>query len=203
MTNSDVTVAYGARAGEYIDLFGTMDAAHEADRALILEWARGLDGPVFDVGSGPGHWTDFLARNGVDAEGIEMVPEFLAHARARFPDVPFRAGRLPDLDLPDASAAGILSWYSLIHHGPDELPAALAELARVIRPGGGLLVGFFTGERVEAFPHAVVTAYYWPIEELSHRLEDAGFRVLTTSSRADPGVRLQAAIIAERAGSAG
>jgi len=203
MTTPEVAAAYGARAGEYIDLFGTMDAAHAADRALILDWAQTLDGPVFDVGSGPGHWTDFLVRNGVDAEGIEMVPEFLQHARTRFPEVSFRAGSLPDLDLPDAAAAGILSWYSLIHLAPDELPAALAELARVIRPGGGLLVGFFTGERVEAFPHAVVTAYYWPIEELVRLLAAAGFRVLTTGSRADPGVRLQATIVAERAESSG
>jgi len=198
MTASEVAGAYGARASEYIDLFGTVDAAHDADRALIVDWARGLDGPVFDVGSGPGHWTDLLVRHGVDAEGIEMVPEFLEHARTTFPDVTFRAGSLPDLGLPDASAAGILSWYSLIHLAPDELPAALAELARVIRPGGGLLVGFFTGERVEAFPHAVVTAYYWPVGELSRLLVAAGFRVRATSSRADPGVRLQATIVAER-----
>jgi len=198
MTNAEVGSAYGARAAEYIDLFGTVDAAHEADRALILEWASGLDGPVLDVGCGPGHWTDFLVRNGVAAEGIEMVPEFLEHARARFPGAQFRAGTLTDLDMLDASAAGILSWYSLIHLSPDELPAALAELARVIRPGGRLLVGFFTGEHVEAFPHAVVTAYYWPIEELSRLLLDAGFRVLAASSRADPGVRLQAAVVAER-----
>jgi SAM-dependent methyltransferase len=199
MTTSEVAAAYGARAGEYIDLFGTVDAAHEADRALVLDWARGLGGPVFDVGSGPGQWTDFLVRNGVDAEGIEVVPEFLQHARARFPGVAFRAGSLPDLDLPDAAAAGILSWYSLIHLAPEELPAALAELARVLRPGGGLLIGFFTGERVEAFPHAVATAYYWPIEELSRLVGEAGFRVRASSSRAEPGVRLQATIVAERA----
>lgn len=198
MTRAAVTAAYGARAGEYIDLFGTMDAAHAADRALILDWGRRRDGPVFDVGSGPGHWTDFLVRHGVDAEGIEMVPGFLEHARTRFSDVRFRAGSLPDLDLPDASAAGILSWYSLIHLAPDELPAALAELARVTRPGGGLLVGFFTGERVEPFAHAVVTAYYWPIEALGRLLAAAGFRIVATSSRADPGVRKQATIVAER-----
>lgn len=198
MTNSEVTVAYGGRAAEYIDLFGTMDAAHEADRSLILDWARSLDGPVLDIGSGPGHWTAFLKRNGIDAEGIEMVPEFLAHARSRFPDVSFRPGSLPELDLPDSAAAGILSWYSLIHLSPDELPAALAELARVIRPGGGLLIGFFAGDRVEAFPHAVITAYYWPVEELSRRVVAAGFRVRATATRADPGVRLQATVVAER-----
>ncbi|MBD3940490.1 class I SAM-dependent methyltransferase [Microbacterium sp. NEAU-LLC] len=196
--SAEVRAAYGARSAEYIELFGTVDAATAADRRLILDWARGVGGPVLDIGSGPGHWTDFLMRNGVAAEGIEMVPEFLDHARTRFPDVSFRAGRLPDLDIPDASAAGILSWFSLIHLTPDEMPTALAELARVIRPGGGLLVGFFTGERLEAFPHAVVTAYYWPVEELSRLLVEADFRVLATSSRADPGVRLQAVITAER-----
>ncbi|TQM25185.1 class I SAM-dependent methyltransferase [Microbacterium kyungheense] len=198
MTNVEVSAAYAARAAEYIDLFGTTDAAHEADRALILGWARGVDGPVLDVGSGPGHWTDFLVRHGVEAEGIEMVPEFLEHARRRFPAVPFRGGNLPDLGVPDASAAGILSWYSLIHLPPAELEAALTELARVIRPGGGLLVGFFPGERVEAFPHAVVTAWFWPVDELGRLLSEAGFRVIATTSRADQGVRPHAAITAVR-----
>lgn len=200
VTNQDVARAYGLRAAEYVELFGTIDAAHPDDRQLIGEWSSTLNGPVLDVGSGPGQWTDFLVRSGAPAEGIEMVPEFLAHARSRFPTVPFRPGRLPVLDIPDAYASGILAWYSLIHTAPDEMPAALAELARVTRAGGSILVGFFEAQRIEAFPHAVVTAYYWPTEELIRRLTDAGFTTSGGWSRREPGVRHQAAVIAHRRG---
>ncbi|MGN6218057.1 MAG: hypothetical protein ACTHNQ_01025 [Microbacterium sp.] len=43
-----------------------------------------------------------------------------------------------------------------------------------------------------------MTAYYWPIDELSRLVAEAGFRVLATGSRAEPGVRMQATIVAER-----
>lgn len=198
VTNREVARAYGPRAAEYADRFGTVDAAHPDDRQLIGDWARALDGPVLDVGSGPGHWTDFLVRRGVAAEGIEMVPEFLAHARSRFPDASFRPGSLPHLDVPDAYASGILAWYSLIHTPPEDMPRALAELARVTRPGAGLLIGFFEGPLVEPFPHAVVTAYYWPTAVLTSDLAAAGFAVVGSRVRQDPGVRLQGAIIARR-----
>ncbi|WP_238439613.1 hypothetical protein [Microbacterium sp. JZ31] len=78
------------------------------------------------------------------------------------------------------------------------MPAALTELARVTRPGGSLLVGFFEGSRVESFPHAVVTAYYWPTPVLARLLTDAGFEPSRSVSRQDEGVRPHAAIVAQR-----
>lgn len=60
----------------------------------------------------------------------------------------------------------------------------------------------FDGTRVEAFPHAVTTAYFWPIEEMSQRLVAARFEVEATESRVDPGRRPHAAIVARRASGA-
>jgi len=56
----------------------------------------------------------------------------------------------------------------------------------------------FEGTRVEPFPHAVTTAYFWPVEAMSQRLVDAGFHVEATESRVDPGKRPYAAIVARR-----
>jgi SAM-dependent methyltransferase len=190
--------AYGRRAREYADLLGTVDAAPDADRELIEAWARRHPGRVLDVGCGPGHWTDHLARLGADAEGVDPTPEFVALARERFPAVPFRLGGLPALDAPDASVDAALAWFSLIHTRPDRLPAALDELARILVDDGGLLVGFVTGADAEPFDHAVVTGYRWSVAGMSALLERAGFRILSSTARADPGVRPQAAIIASR-----
>ena len=144
MSFESVCAAYGTRAAEYIEAVGGVDHVSEADRAHILAWARGVEGRVLDVGSGPGQWTDHLRRQGVAIEGVEPVPEFLAAARRRYPDSRYREGRAEDLPAPDRSLGGILAWYSLIHTEPDGIAAPLEEFARVLAPGGSLLLGFFT-----------------------------------------------------------
>jgi hypothetical protein len=86
--------------------------------------------------------------------------------------------------------------YSLIHLTPAELPQILSELARVLRPQGHLLVGFFDGAAAEPLDHAITKAYYWSVDQMSRLLQDAGFEVLDVETRQDPGNRPHAAIAA-------
>ncbi len=195
---ADAVRAYGARATEYADLLGTMDAVAGPDRELVLRWAAARTGPVVDAGCGPGHWTDLLHRHGVDVEGVDPTPEMLLLARERFPRSRFRAGRLEDLGVADGTLDGVLAWFSLIHTPPAQVADTLAGVARALRPGGSALLGFFTGDAVEPFDHAVTTAYRWPADELAARLRDAGLVVAQTHARTDPGVRPQGAIVAGR-----
>lgn len=193
-----VRAAYATRAAEYAGLFGTIEAAAEADRQLLLAWALGVEGRILDVGCGPGHWTHHLHHNGVDIEGVDPVPAFVDHARRSFPGVEYRLGEADQLGVADGSLGGILAWYSLIHTAPERIPALLADLARCTRPGGGLAVGFFEGPELAPFDHAVATAYVWPVEELSARIDQAGFVVTDVHTRTDPGARPHGAIIAQR-----
>ncbi|PZF26784.1 class I SAM-dependent methyltransferase [Curtobacterium sp. MCPF17_051] len=194
-----VSAAYSARADEYAALLGSMDAVHPDDRALVDAWATGRSGPLVDAGCGPGHWTAHLARQGHRASGIDAVPEFVEHARrTHSASVDFRLGSLEALPLADGSADGILAWYSVIHHEPSRIGGALAEFDRVLTPGGGLLLGFFEGAAVEAFDHAVVTAYRWPVASLAALLDEAGFDVVDAHTRTDPGHRPHGAISAVR-----
>ncbi|HZJ49062.1 MAG TPA: class I SAM-dependent methyltransferase, partial [Acidimicrobiia bacterium] len=155
MTDNVVREAYADRAEEYTALLGSMANTHESDQRLVAKWASDLRGAVIDAGCGPGHWTDFLKKRGVDAEGIDHVQAFIVQARKRFPTVPFRVASLGDLEVRDGYAAAILAWYSVIHLAPNDLPTVLREFARCIAPGGSLLLGFFEGDTVEPFPHAV------------------------------------------------
>lgn len=198
MSQRDVMDAYRERAGEYTQLLGSLDATAAADQDLISAWGSSLDGPAVDAGCGPGHWTKFLRDQGVAVEGIDMVPEFLAEASARFQDVPFRSGTLEALPVPDGSLAGILAWYSLIHLPPASVHGVLTGFARSLRPGGSLLLGFFEGARVAPFAHAVVTAYFWPVPAMHQLLAAAGFDVIETNTRTDPGHRPHAAVLARR-----
>ncbi|QSZ47258.1 class I SAM-dependent methyltransferase [Arthrobacter sp. D5-1] len=198
MTSGVVRAAYSARAAEYTSLFGAISSTHPADRELVLSWAQGLSGKVLDAGCGPGQWTAFLHSDGVDVQGVDLVPEFIETAKQFSPDAQFSVGSLERLPSPDHSLAGIFAWYSLIHTPPAGITRVLNEFARCLKPGGSLLLGFFAGPAGESFPHAVTPAYFWSLEEMSGRLQEAGFSVIGTHSRADPGVRPHGAIVAQR-----
>lgn len=189
MADDVVQAAYAARAGEYTRLLGSVEDMHPGDRQRIRRWSAGLGGTVLDVGCGPGHWTDFLKSLGVQVQGIDVVPEFINTAAARFPGVPFRIGSFHDPGVAPGTCQGLLAWYSLIHVHPDGMPDVLAHLARVLVPGGRLLLGFFEGKAGEQFPHAVTPAYYWSEGRMTDLLNHAGFTVLDTERRQDPDKR--------------
>lgn len=198
MTIDQVQAAYSARADEYIEAVGKIEHAAMQDRDYVRAWAHGIDGRVVDVGCGPGQWTNHLRQEGVDIEGVDPTAAFIERAQQHYPSVPYRVGWAEDLGVPDASLGGILAWYSLIHTAPESIDVPLAEFARCVRPGGGLLVGFFDGAAREPFDHTVTTAYYWSVDALAERIERAGFTVTEAQTRADPGVRPHGAIVALR-----
>jgi SAM-dependent methyltransferase len=99
---------------------------------------------ILDVGVGPGLLAYDLARL-VGSEGrvlgIDVSEDMLALARARLADLPQAELRLADagaLGAPDAAFDAAVSTQ--VHEYVADMPAALAELARVLRPGGRLLM---------------------------------------------------------------
>lgn len=106
-------------------------------------------------------------------------------ARATYPGLRFETGSMHALPLPGAALAGVVSWYSVIHAAPADLPAYLAEFGRVLAPGGYLLTAFFeaVSEPVTAFDHRVAPAYRWPAGELAALAGQAGFTEVGRMSR--------------------
>lgn len=150
------------------------------DRAILAAFAelvRGT-GPVAELGCGPGLVTAHLRDLGVDVSGVDLSPVMIDMARATYPDLRFEVGSMNALDLADDHLRGVVSWYSIIHVPPGEVPAYFAEFRRVLAPGGHLLLGFFEaeGDPVTPFDHRVTTAYRWPIDDLAKMAVDAGFR---------------------------
>lgn len=191
-----VRASYGARALEYVSALGSIEHAARPDIVLIERWAREIEGLVLDVGCGPGQWTHYLAGIGVDAEGIDPVPEFIENAQLTYPGEKFSIGRAEDLDIADCSLGGVLAWYSLIHIEPEQIGAVLREFARCVQPGGGLALGFFTGPELAPFGHAITTAYFWPLDALAAEVEAAGFTVAHSEIRSDAGARPHGALLA-------
>jgi ubiquinone/menaquinone biosynthesis C-methylase UbiE len=89
------------------------------------------------------------------------------------------------LPLGDTALAGVVSWYSVIHAAPGDVPAYFTEFGRVLKPGGHLLVAFFeaVNEPVTAYDHKVTPAYRWPAGELAALAGEAGFAEVGRMSR--------------------
>ncbi|MGW0663556.1 class I SAM-dependent DNA methyltransferase [Streptodolium elevatio] len=174
--------AYDAVATLYAELTRGYLDAFPLDRAVLAAFADsvragGGSRPVAELGCGPGYLTAHLRGLGLDAFGIDLSPAMIDIARTDYPGLRFETGSMDALGLADGSLAGVVSWYSVIHAPPQELPVYLAEFGRIVAPGGHLLLGFFESEGgpVTAFDHKVTTAYRWPIDELARLAGDAGF----------------------------
>lgn len=103
---------------------------------------------VLDAGCGTGRLTRYLAQRGCLVEGVDLSPGMVAVARRENPGVRFTAGSLTDLPFGDASFAGVVLWYSTIHTPPSGHRRLFAEAARVLRPGGHVVVAFQSGHGV-------------------------------------------------------
>jgi ubiquinone/menaquinone biosynthesis C-methylase UbiE len=121
---------YDAEAGG--GLFAT-------DETVVAEYLSGREpGVALDAACGTGRFAEFLARCGHRVIGVDSSPDMLAYARRRVPDGEFRVGELDRLPLPDDSVDVIVCALALVH--VPRLQPVLAEFARVLRPGGDLVI---------------------------------------------------------------
>jgi SAM-dependent methyltransferase len=97
---------------------------------------------ALDVGCGEGRFCRMLAAEGVEAIGVDPTPALLERARRLHPEGDYRLGRAEALDFPDGAFDLVVSCLALVDI-PD-ISAAIAEMARVLRPDGALLVANLT-----------------------------------------------------------
>ena len=188
---------YDAIAADYAETFKGVMEAQPMDMAMLGAFAAyvaaGGGGPVVEVGSGPGRVAAHLCGLGMDIRGVDLSPAMVGLARRESPQVRYDVGSLTSLDVPDAGLAGIVAWYCLIHIPPERLPAALAEFARVVRPGGWALLAFQAGEGIrrheQAFGHDVALDFHRiDPDRIAARLADAGFDAVVRAVREPDGV---------------
>ena len=190
--------SFDAVAGDYAAQFGDPLPDKPLDRALLAAFAETVPaGPVADLGCGPGFATAHLRALGVDCFGVDLSPAMVAEARRRHPGLRFDVGSMLALDLADASLAGIVALYSIINIPRERLPAVFAEFARVLAPGGRLLLVFQVGDETrhgtEWLGHAVdLHVHRSRPDVVAGLLGDAGLPVRATLVREpdDDGVEI-------------
>lgn len=148
--HDSVRRSYDAVAEHYLASSGGELAGKPLDRALLacLLEQSGQDAPVADLGCGPGHVAAWLASGGAAVVGIDLSPGMIAAGRREHPEVDFREGDFLALPAAAGEFTAVVALYSIIHLESGELRGAFAEICRVLRPGGLVLVAFHAGTEV-------------------------------------------------------
>jgi SAM-dependent methyltransferase len=107
----------------------------------VLRARRLAGAQALDIGCGFGRWTRFLATQGADPLGVDPTEGMLAAARRASPEA-IRYVRMSAtaLDFPDDHFDVVTCITVFQHLEPHEQEAAIAELARVLKPGGEAVV---------------------------------------------------------------
>lgn len=182
-----VRAAYEAVAADYAARVGGELAGKPLDRALLDGIADRAGGVVGDLGAGPGHVAAHLAGRGARVVAVDLSPGMLAAGRA---GVPAAAGDLRALPLRDGCLAAAVAFYSLIHLPVGTEVGALAEVRRVLAPGGELLASVHVGTETrhldEWWGHRVDLDFrFFTLPELTGWLAEAGLSVTEVVER-DP-----------------
>ena len=171
-------------------------------RRLAAKLGLAAGQQVLDVASGPGATALLLAGElGVEVQGVDLAPVNVERAgraareaglagRARF-----TVGDAEQLPCPDAGFDAVVCECALCTF-PDK-PAAAAEFARVLRPGGRVGITDVTVDQ-ERLPPELTGMAAWvacvadarPLEVYAEMLQVAGLRVLTSERQDDAARRM-------------
>jgi SAM-dependent methyltransferase len=172
----------------------------------LLQHVRGFfhpGQPTADIGCGSGRDVAWLNAQGFPATGYDASPAMLSEARAAFPGIDVREAALPGLDgIADRAYMNVLCSAVLMHLRREELGSAAASLARVLRPGGRLLLSYRSSEAGgEREADGRLFTAILP-GELTPLLAAAGMRTIRATEQADsyrPAVRWHT-LLAEKSG---
>ncbi|MGO4805287.1 class I SAM-dependent methyltransferase [Arthrobacter sp. 2MCAF15] len=182
----DVRSAYDTVAEAYSTALPDTSFEAPLDLAMVDHFAAHMrataDRLVIDIGCGAGRMSSYLSHSGLNVSGIDLSPEMVRVSQRLHPELRFEVGELTDLPAADASADGILAWYSIIHSPLATLPAIAREFWRVLRPGGSALIAFHagSGNRIidRAYGHDVqLRAELHAPDDVALRFTEQGFEM--------------------------
>lgn len=156
-----VRSARSERAAEFfrenVDEWNRIRSLHVAEASVeqaLVEFAtKGRDvGSYVDLGTGTGRMIELIGPQAGSSLGIDLSPEMLAFARAKLDQLAIdhcslRQGDLYDLPLADG-VADLVTLHQVLHY-LDDPAAAVVEAARILKPGGRLLIADFAPHELD------------------------------------------------------
>jgi SAM-dependent methyltransferase len=123
--------------------FGDFGRRYVLDPVMLPRALSRSPRKALDVGCGEGRFCRMLSPHGIGVTGIDPTPALLAAARAHDSTCTYLEGVAECLPFDDNAFDLVVSYLSLIDI-PD-MQAAISEMARVLSPGGTVLIANLNG----------------------------------------------------------
>jgi SAM-dependent methyltransferase len=193
-----IRTSYDIVAEKYATELADDMVARPLERGMLLAFSELIvalgEGVIGDVGCGPGHIAKHLATLGVRSVGFDVSVAMIAQARLKFPAGDFRVGSMLELPVPTATWLGAVALYSTLHSNKEDRAVTYREIARVVRPGGYLLHGFYVSGPDQP-PGSVyhlerwfglkvdLPTYFVAIDDAAVEMDTGGFEVIAALVR--------------------
>lgn len=187
-----VQSGYDAVANAYVHQFRDELDAKPFDRGFLQRFQDrvGPNAVVADIGCGPGQIGGYLAGLGPRVLGFDLSHGMMSAGRAGIAGdrLTFVQADMTRLPIRDAMLDGLMAFYSIIHLRREDVPRALSELRRVVKPGATLAISVHAGEAAIGTDNMLdqgvrMVATLFTKAEIEGLLRDAGFDVLEITER--------------------
>lgn len=135
-SEADPRDGYGFWSPSYDEPGNPIIALEEREVRSLIE--KLPPGQALDAACGTGRHARHLASLGHRVTGVDLTPEMLERARQAVPEAAFHEAELREIPADDGQFALVVCGLALAHVA--DLSSAIAELARVLTPGGHLIV---------------------------------------------------------------
>jgi SAM-dependent methyltransferase len=150
---------------------------------LLVEWLQYLPAGarLLDLGCGGGQDAGDLARRGYRIVGVDRTSALLSAGRHRYPSLPLVRADLCDLPFQAMSFDGLWAAASLMHFPKPDARRILADLYKLVRPGGLFAATVTYGVTSRFVTDGWVPGRYfarWKKDELARAVRRAGWTIL-------------------------
>ncbi len=108
--------------------------------AVIEMVTVGVETKLLDIGIGTGSLASLFEKRVAAVTGIDVSEQMLVRCAASHPDFRLKEGSFTEIPFPDATFDIVVSSFTFHEVEPDHRVAACSEVARVVRPGGQLVI---------------------------------------------------------------
>jgi len=136
---------------------------------------------ILDVGCGAGvPVTKYLVDEGFSVVGLDISEEMLYLAKKHVPKGEFLKADMSEMDFPDDSFDGIVSFYAIIHLPREKHALLFKKFQRILKPGGIILIGLGSGEWEETGEYFGAKMFwsFYSAEKSLELVKDAGFEII-------------------------